>query len=179
MSAWTGRYTHFGITTTSRVEAAHRYVKSYIASGSCDLITAFERISDSLQAQLNSVKYEHSRDAIETLTVTDQSIFDFRNVERKISRHALRLALKGLDKQTAIQLGVPSLQLRLNRPSEPLQVSDFHWQWRIYSQLTAPMLREPLPMAAFRANQWSTGNSRTMQRIPSQFEIIERQLEKQ
>src|ERR1700709_2245772 len=53
--AWTQQYLHLGNSATSRVEGSHAFLKKHIGASTGDMLLVFERISQALQAQHNTL----------------------------------------------------------------------------------------------------------------------------
>lgn len=64
VAAWTNQYPHFGITVTSRVEAAHRLLKRYIPDSFGDLLDTWKAIQRAVEASMRTLLMKEAGDAI-------------------------------------------------------------------------------------------------------------------
>lgn len=85
---WTNQYLHLGHTATSRVEGSHAYIKGYIKSSKCDILTLWSRIRRGIESQLEKLASQPSKDRMNMPIFTINHGTLYRQLIRKISHHA-------------------------------------------------------------------------------------------
>ena len=141
VALWTSNYSHFGNTTTSRVEGAHSSIKSYLLNSTGDLFTLHGSISRAMVNQTNEIQTKIASQAVRTLTHFPGL---FQNVHRKISHYALMLCKSKFDDMSEAStrtcthqyfrtMGIPCSHMLKDIVTSysSLQPSHFHTQWHL------------------------------------------------
>ena len=140
---WTGRFPHFGMTSTSRIEGNHYVVKRVLGIVNNDLLTVFKKIRLLLDTQLTELNTKMEYDKS---TQAHRHALEFmRPLVKKISKHALDKLLEQYkkvidnnygDECTGLfrsSFGVPCCHdiLRCIQRNERFHLEDIHCQWHL------------------------------------------------
>jgi hypothetical protein len=87
--AWIGQYLYLGNWATSRVEGSHAVLKKHIGGSTGDMLFAFERINNALEAQYYTLSSDLAEDRINTLNFC--SHFLYSNITKRTSRYSISL----------------------------------------------------------------------------------------
>ena len=143
ISVWTNKYSHFGNSTTSRIEGGHSYLKRFIQSSTGNLTTVLEQITLAHENEMAIYRRLASEQRMKTISGLPKIFSEVSNI---ISHHALRQTAlelqKGPENPTCTRtytqiMGMPcahQMQQYLSK-NWKLSLSDFHPQWHLTSSL--------------------------------------------
>lgn len=86
VALFTSTQLHFGNSTTSRVEGAHKHIKLFIFGGNQDFLSCFNSVSHALQHQISEYVDHKGIDKNKTLSKLPK---EFHLLPRKITRYAI------------------------------------------------------------------------------------------
>lgn len=148
IQAWTNQLLHLGTVDSSRVEGAHRIIKTYIKQRNYDLRQTWKKIKICVEQQIKDLAVEDERSRISTLVIVASKPL-YQPILRKATRSAFTLierqrCLPLQDDETELArrqctgvftktIGLPCGHvLRAKEAAkEAIQLHDLHRHWHI------------------------------------------------
>ncbi|XP_058760098.1 PKS-NRPS hybrid synthetase cheA-like [Vicia villosa] len=146
VGAWINLVLHFGNTTTNRVESAHWKLKQMIGNSLGDMVKVWEAMNSNLKIQIGNIRASFQKSFYEVEHAHISPFYD--NLRGSVSRAALRRIAEELSRldyvlnsrekcgctmRTSYGLPCACEMGRSIVVGIPLQIENFHLQWRILS----------------------------------------------
>ncbi|POW09386.1 hypothetical protein PSHT_09130 [Puccinia striiformis] len=140
--AWACQHPHLQNLHTSRAEAGHAYLKTFITNSTGDLLSVFKCLTLAVDAQLNSVHESIARDTIRTLVNVPKSFIPLLGC---VSSFAIKECIEQYNRlvdldpteecshTVTVGLGIPCAHkiAELLENNNQLSPGDFHPQWHL------------------------------------------------
>ncbi|KAI7967357.1 hypothetical protein MJO29_000634 [Puccinia striiformis f. sp. tritici] len=140
--AWACQHPHLRNLHTSRAEAGHAYLKTFITNSTGDLLSVFKCLTLAVDAQLNSVHESIARDTIRTLVNVPKlfipllgcvSSFAIKECIEQYNRLVDLDPTEECSHTVTVGLGIPCAHkiAELLENDNQLSPGDFHPQWHL------------------------------------------------